>query len=178
MKILAGSENPVKVEAVREAFSQYFADITVVGMRVESGVSNQPFNNVTFEGARNRAFALRSMNSEQKLGAEFFVGLEGGVAERYSRWFVFGAVCIMDLAGHVAYGTSPHFEIPERLVARLDSRQELGDVIDEMMGERNTKQREGAIGFFTRGVMTRKDFYVCGLLSALVPFLNKELFNQ
>ena len=36
MKILTGSENPVKVEAVREAFSQYFDDMTVVGIPVQS----------------------------------------------------------------------------------------------------------------------------------------------
>ena len=32
MKILTGSENPVKIEVGREAFSHYFADISVTGI--------------------------------------------------------------------------------------------------------------------------------------------------
>ena len=42
MKILTGSKNPVKVEAVREAFSHYFDDITVIGIPVQSNVAGQP----------------------------------------------------------------------------------------------------------------------------------------
>ena len=44
------------------------------------------------------------------------------------------------------------------------------------MNEKNTKQKGGAIGFLTNGVMDRKDLYVQGLIVALVPFIKKELY--
>ncbi len=73
-KVLVGSQNPVKVEAVREAFACYFGPVEVVGLSVESGVPAQPVNDDTLAGAKNRALALRHINTTQGLGADFFVG--------------------------------------------------------------------------------------------------------
>jgi inosine/xanthosine triphosphatase len=176
VKILVGSTNPVKIGAAKEAFSRFFNDIKVAAFPVNSCVSDQPLNDEAFTGAHNRALAVKDIDRERHLGAQFFVGLEGGIIQYVSRWFVFGAVCIIDSADLVGFGTSPHFEIPAHLVDRLSSGIELGDVIDELRGERNTKQKDGAIGFFTRGAMTRKDLYVTGLISALVPFINREIY--
>ena len=178
MKILTGSENPVKIEAVREAFSHYFDDITVVGIPVQSNVGGQPFNDETFEGAHNRALLLRKMNAERSMNGQFFIGLEGGVLNCYSRWFVFGAVCIIDSTGRVGFGGSPLFEIPSRVSSRLADGTELGDIVDEITGDRNTKQKEGAIGLLSRGFMKRKDLYTSALVCALVPFLNADFFND
>ena len=55
MKVLVGSKNPVKIASVSEAFANYFDDLEVVGIEVESGVSVQPVNDETFIGAQNRA---------------------------------------------------------------------------------------------------------------------------
>jgi inosine/xanthosine triphosphatase len=176
MKILVGSANPVKITAVKEAFARFFTHIQVSALPVNSRVSNQPFNNEAFTGAYNRAQALKEIDGQRHLGARFFVGLEGGITHYVSRWFVFGAVCIIDSANSVGFATTPHFEIPSHLVERLRNGTELGEVIDELRGVPNTKQKDGAIGFFTRGAMTRKDLYVSGLISALVPFLNREIY--
>ena len=178
MKILTGSKNPVKVEAVREAFSHYFDDITVIGIPVQSNVAGQPFNEETFEGAHNRALSLRKINTERRMNGQFFIGLEGGVLNCYSRLFVFGAVCIVDFTGRVGFGGSPLFEIPSHVSSRLADGTELGDIIDEIMGDRNTKQKEGAIGLFSRGIIKRKDLYTSAVVCALVPFLNADLFTD
>ncbi len=65
MKVLVGSRNPVKVEATKEAFSQYFDVVEVDGIAVASNVSNQPIEDETFEGAENRAVALKKINEER-----------------------------------------------------------------------------------------------------------------
>lgn len=52
MKILIGSQNPVKNDAVRQALSNYFDNIDVVGYEVDSGVSIQPIGDETFTGAK------------------------------------------------------------------------------------------------------------------------------
>ena len=54
--------------------------------------------------------------------------------------------------------------------------EELGHVMDDIMKKKNTKQDLGAIGFFTGGVMNRKELYVPGLIAALVPFNHKDMY--
>nr|QNO56969.1 inosine/xanthosine triphosphatase [Methanosarcinales archaeon ANME-1 ERB7] len=178
MKVLVGSRNPVKVAATAEAFSKYFDTVDVLGIRVNSNVPNQPVDTETFVGARNRAFELTMINEARNFGAEFFVGIEGGIKKLYDRWFTFGVMCIMDNTERVGYGTSPFFELPTQITKALLNGVELGDVMDSLIGERNTKERQGAVGHFTNGVMDRKAYYVAGLVVALIPFLNPDLYFE
>lgn len=176
VKVLVGSKNPVKVEAVREAFSKFFEPLEVVGIEVDSKVSSQPFHAETFLGAKNRALELSKINSEQTLGADYFVGIEGGITNLYSKWFAFGGMCVMDKSGNIGFGMSPHFELPEIMLKEILAGKEMGEVADKFTGEKNTKQKGGTIGFLTSGVMDRKNLYMQGLIVALVPFLNRELY--
>lgn len=178
MKILVGSTNPVKIAAVDAAFSQYFEDIVVEGVAVTSEVPDQPINEETFEGAFNRANSLKDVNDAESLGAEFFVGIEGGIIELDGKWFAFGVMCVMDRNGKVGYGTSGHFPIPPSMTERLLSGEEMGIITDEVTGENNTKHGQGAVGFLSKGAITRTDFYVPGVIFALIPFLNEELYRS
>jgi inosine/xanthosine triphosphatase len=116
------------------------------------------------------------INSSENLGAAFCVGIEGGIMQIFNKWFGFGCMCIMDENKNEGFGTSAHFEIPAEVLKRLIAREELGDVMDDIMKRKNTKRGLGAIGFFTGGVMNRKELYVPGLIAALVPFNNKEMY--
>lgn len=173
-KILVGSGNPVKIQAVKESFLKYFDEIEIMGIETESGVPHQPVNSETFTGAENRAEKLMSENKFKDI--DFFVGIEGGIIEKYNRWFAFGCMCIIDTNGNKSFGTSPHFELPVEVTNRLLGGEELGVVMDEIMNQRNTKQRNGAIGFFTKGAMDRKELYIPGIIAALVPFNHPQMF--
>jgi inosine/xanthosine triphosphatase len=176
MKVLVGSDNPIKIDAVKEAFSLHFENIDVISRAVESNVSDQPLNNETYIGARIRARKLLDLNISENLGAEFCVGIEGGIMQIFEKWFAFGCMCIVDNKNNEGFGTSAHFELPEEVTKRLINREELGDVMDDIMKQKNTKQGLGAIGFFTNGVMNRKELYVPGLIAALVPFNHREMY--
>jgi len=43
-----------------------------------------------------------------------------------------------------------------------------------LTGQKDTKKGKGAIGFFTRGLVTRSDLYEHGVLMALAKFLAPE----
>ena len=75
MRIAVGTENPVKIAAVREVFEDLFKDeqVEVLGMPVDSTVPIQPFGEEVIVGAKNRA--LKSLNSGD---ADYGVGIEGG----------------------------------------------------------------------------------------------------
>jgi len=176
MKILVGSLNPVKLNAVEEAVQNYFDNISVIGLETQSGVSDQPINDEVFTCAENRAITLKKKNDIENIGGRFFIGIEGGIANNYKRWFAFGGVCIIDDMGNKGFGSSAHFELPREITDRLLSGEELGFVMDEIMQTENTKQKGGAISFFSNGVMNRKELYVHGIISALVPFLHRGLF--
>ncbi len=177
MKILIGSKNPVKIDAVKDAFKNYFDDVETFGLSVESNVPDQPFNDETFFGAENRAFGLKKINEQQNLNADYFVGIEGGISKIFNRWFAYGVVCVMNSEGRKGFGTSAHFELPGKVISEINNGKELGAVMDEIQSEQNTKQKKGAIGFFTNGKMTRKDLYIPGIITALIPFLHEENFN-
>ncbi len=176
VKVLCGSTNPVKIAAVKEAFEKYFPAVEVQGIKAPSGVPEQPVGKETFTGARNRAFHLLEINKEKNLGADFFVGIEGGISNEYGFWFAFGGVCIVDKEGREAYGTSPQFQLPQSIVNKLLAGIELGEVMDELQNEKNTKQRHGAVGYFSKDVINRRQLYVTGVLMAIIPLLNKDLF--
>lgn len=176
MKVLAGSLNPVKIQSAEEAFSKFFEEIEVEGMDVNSGVPDQPLDENTFIGAENRAEELYKINRSKKLEADYFVGIEGGIGQTYHKWLAYGGICIMDSKKRKAFGTSPQFELPQNIVEQLVEGKELGDVIDELTKIENSKHKFGAIGYFTNGVMDRKELYVNGIIAALVPFLNEGLY--
>jgi non-canonical (house-cleaning) NTP pyrophosphatase len=84
--VAVGSENPVKVNSVRNAFAANFPDasLEVVGYSVPSGVDDQPWGDVqTRQGALNRAENALGAHCLAHGGAppDFAVGLEGGVVE-------------------------------------------------------------------------------------------------
>ena len=74
MRVVVGSENPVKVAAAERAVPDRF-DATVAGVAVDSGVAEQPRRRAdTITGARNRAAVALDT------GGDLGVGIEGGVA--------------------------------------------------------------------------------------------------
>jgi len=178
MKILVGSQNPVKINSAAEAFKKYFEDVEVTGISVNSGVPDQPVEEQVLQGAKNRAGELLSLNNTQKLGGEYFVGIEGGIAKLTGTWFSFGGICILDKDGNKGYGTSPLFELPKTIIDQLLEGTELGNIMDRLQNEENTKQKLGAIGYFTNEVMSRKELYVSGIITAMIPLLHKNLFES
>ena len=174
MKILVGSLNPVKIAATADAFGEYFENVDVSGVEAPSDVPAQPINEQTFAGARNRAASLKKLARDQNLQIDYYVGIEGGITEIMDRWFAFGAMCIMDKAGKTGFGTTIHFELPKIFIRELLNGEELGTIIDKHSGQKNTKQKGGAIEFLTGGIFDRKTIYWQGLIAALIPFRNKQ----
>jgi inosine/xanthosine triphosphatase len=169
MKIVVGSNNPVKVEAVREAFAKYFTDLEVAGVQVESGVAEQPRSEQeTIMGAKNRA---KKCISE----ADYGVGLEGGVCDIEGRMFECAWVAIVDKKGVEGIAGGLYFELPRKVAEKIRAGGELGPIMEEIM-KFDVKRTSGAIGVFTKGQLDRKQAYVQIVLSALIKFVSPEWF--
>ncbi len=172
MKVIVGSQNPVKVNAVKRAFAQYFQDFTIEGINSSSKVRKQPMTvEESYQGAYNRAQAGLA------LGADYGVGLEGGL-ETYSFGVTTcGVMVIIDRKGTSSFGMSARLSLPDRYVSELRrGKKELGDLIVEDSGIENLKQKGGMFGLFTNDVLPREDAYYQGVVFALARFINKKYY--
>lgn len=173
MRIAVGSTNPVKFQAVENAFSHYFTAIEIISIKVDSDVPIQPYNEEIKKGAENRARkALKATN------AEYSVGLEGGIIELYETAYIAGycAIINQNFECHGSWGS--FWECPPLVLKQLKStKKELGTVIDELSKRTNTKQTEGAIGIFSKGVIVRELVTRHAVIYALIPFLNEQFYR-
>ena len=174
MKIIVASKNPVKVQAVTTAFELAFPQKMhhVEGIGVPSGVSDQPMSEEeTRLGAYNRAQGAKDARPE----ADFWVGLEGGIAEDHGMMQAFDWMVVMG-RDNVGYGRSAGFMLPPAVVDLIHQGMELGEADDVVFAKENSKQSNGAIGLLTHDLITRQTLYQPALLMALIPFLRPELY--
>ena len=164
-----GSQNPVKLQAVRLGAATLFDEIEVIGVSVASGVSEQPFGDEEMiAGAAQRAAAAL----DQCATAQYGVGLEGGVLELREGMFACAWCAITSRDGAVGVASTGNFQLPPRVAELVRSGMELGEADDVVFGRTNSKQNEGAVGILTHGRLTRAEFYAPAVLLALVKFLN------
>ena len=169
MKVLVGSENPVKIRSVRESFLTFFEHVEVEGILVDSGVAEQPIDNETFEGAKNRAETVKRVNDQRNLGAAFFIGIEGGVLQLHDRRFGLNVVYILDPHNRDSFATTGLYELPGAI-------KELGRAIGELANDNFDAREHGTVGFLTNGKIDRFQNQVQGITLALIPFLNDNLY--
>ncbi len=85
-------------------------------------------------------------------------------------------VCVLDKTERQGIGIAAGFLLPESIIPELLAGRELGDISDRLSGEKETKLKNGFVGYLTHGVIERKTYYAQGVAMALVPFLNNKLY--
>ncbi len=149
-KVAIGSTNPVKVNAVKAHFKG-----EVVGVSVESGVADQPWGDEeTLLGAKQRAIAAM-----EKGHSTIGIGLEGGVQMVGEHLYVCNWGALVDEIGNEVVAGGARFPLPEEIKKKLELGEELGPVISDYARRVDVSKKEGAIGVFTNGAVTRTDMY-------------------
>ena len=175
VSVVVASHNPVKIQAVQRGFEKMYPDwqLDMIKVNVSSGVSEQPLTSKeTLQGAENRALAA----SGQVPGADYWVGIEGGLHDFHGRTGAFAWVVIRSSQGQTGKSQTGVFFLPEEVIALVDDGLELGTAIDRVFGRHNTKQQGGAVGNLTNHVIDRTSYYEHAVVLALIPFKNKSLF--
>lgn len=176
MKVLVGSENPVKIQSVRQSFLTFFEHVEVEGIPVDSGVAEQPIDNETFAGAKNRAENVKRVNDQQNLSAAFFIGIEGGVLQLQDRQFSVNVVYILDQYNRDSFATTGLYELPRAMSKDLLISKGLGRAMGELANDNYAAREHGTVGFLTNGKIDRLQNQVQGITLALIPFLNDNLY--
>ena len=170
MKVNVGTENSLKVEAVRAVFAAAFVedDIEVSAIDVPSGVPAQPFGEQVAIGAINRAHAAL-------LDADYGVGIEAGIVpfpgceERFSVQFC----AIVDRDGEVTVGHGPGYTLPREVIAALEAGSDLNREMSRMSGIDEIHDKIGAIGYLSNGITDRLTITREAVLMALIPRLKQ-----
>lgn len=176
MKILIGTKNPGKIEGATEALKNYFNDFEITGIPVSSDVGDEPVNNEIYEGARNRVNNLMKYAKENKIEAEYFLGVESGITNLLGKWMIINIAVIKDKNGYESCGTSPAFPVPDKYVDEI-IKTELGKVMDKIFQENDLRSGKGGINFLTNGVITRIDLTKTAFIMALTSHIN-EVWND
>ena len=188
MIIAVGSTRGPKVEAVRRvmgtlaSISPAFERAEVVPFDASTGAPPMPLSlDEMLEGARGRAqLAFESLAAAGRR-ADYAVGLEGGIDLRRTapsnRGFLMSWAYVTD--GHRgAHGCGGAVEVPSGLLASVVDRGiELSEAMDALSGERGVRDRQGAWGILTRGMVDRTTSFEAALLNAFAPFYNAESYR-
>lgn len=175
MIIAVGSKNPVKINAAQIAFSRVFPEkeITVKHAEVNSGVPEQPWGEDTIRGAINRAKKVIKIIE----GANFGIGIEGGLEKNNFGFFTYGWVAVTNKTGGVGLARTTNVQVPKKLIDLMKKKNlEMGHALDKLLGTNNIKQKQGYIGYATNNLITRTDAYVGAIISALARFMKPEFF--
>ncbi len=174
-KIAVASNNPAKLAAVRDGFSRVFPGETfeVLGEAVKSGVSDQPMSSdETLQGALNRVNNI----ADQVSGADYYVGLEGGIEPTDGGMEAFAWIVVRGKNGTTGKGRTGVFFLPPAIEKLIHEGKELGEADDIVFNKSNSKQANGAVGILTGDVITRSSYYSEAIVFALIPFQNPELY--
>lgn len=175
-----GSKNPVKIKAVEEAMLKTIGNVLVVGVDVESGVSEQPIGfKETCRGAINRA-----KNAMEKNPALYSIGIEAGLVELCSDTEVGSLqegkymdihVCVVYDGLNFTVGTSQGFQLPKELVKEMKKGIECSSVAEKIYGIEDIGQKNGVIGYLTDDNIKRIDLCRDAVIMAMIPRMTRNV---
>lgn len=175
LKVLVGSLNPVKVNAVHCALSPLFPNqrVECQGLDAPSKVADQLMTAAETQlGAINRVKFC-----QQQQQADFYIAIEGGVDVFDYGAATFAYVVIANNTRQ-SIGRSANLPLPDVVYQALQQGEELGHVMDRLFNTKNIKQQGGAIGLLTNGHATRQATYNQALTLAMSPYLHAELYAR
>lgn len=179
--IVIATTSKDKIEGIKTAFIQFYPeeafDLKIYATKVESGVSEQPFGNDTYQGAINRINNIREKYEqqfkEQGINIDFYVSCEAGIDDT-NKTIINGKVSILYASEQVVciynpnndsytFGKSSAWTLPQK-----DIEEIINTNLDIYLRKR------GCTGLHDVGngnYITRKDAVIEGTRSAIASSL-------
>ena len=166
-RIVVGSKNPVKINAVIEAAKLFWAKPEILAFDSSSRVSKMP---ISVQEARIGALN-RARTAFEKTKVDIAIAHEGGVTTIHGDWYLFATVVSTNTENYY-WGGEIKIKLPEAISSQIgDGSEELGSIMDRMLDKSNTKQKAGAIGYLSRGYITRQEAFRFNSIQALIPWV-------
>ena len=165
--VALGSLNPVKLPATQAAVERVFPKSSVVSLDIQSSGPAQPIgDDATTAGAVEPAGEAR-----RACDADYGIGLEGRIRQLPGGgWGVCTWAAVVDRGGRIALGGGPIVGLPPSAAEHVLAGEELGSVMDRLVGATETRKGAGGYGTLTGGLLDRTAALEQALLLALSVF--------
>lgn len=176
MQVIIGSQNIPKFNATESAFKVAFPDevINLKGLKTDSKVSSHPTTaQESMNGAINRVMHAKKLSP----GADYYVGIEGGLLRVDDLAWEIGWVAIANEKGDIATGLSSGIALKGAILDSIIDGRELNDVLQGSFGIKSAGNNNGFSGLATNNMVTREASYEQGIKSALAQFLHPEYYH-
>ena len=174
MKVLIATKNQGKIEGAKRALLNYFENIEIQGIPVESNVSEQPVNDEIYIGAKNRLKNLKKYAQEKNIETDLFLSIESGINNVLGRWMITNIAVIEDNTDFESYGTSPSFPVPDRLVKDIIDT-DLSQVMNQIFTKDDERHNKGGgIQLLTHNKVSRIDLTEMAFIMALTKYINED----
>lgn len=148
LKVAIATSSTEKIRGVKEAISRFFqlkeCEMEFYYKSVESGVSDQPFGDETYQGALNRVNGVKN----EFPGMDFYISCEAGIENAFGQYFNVQVVCIIEAKSQkIFWGKSAGWLIPAEDIeiirqSNLDNylRGKGINCIEELLGTSNSRR--------------------------------------
>ncbi len=169
MRIIVGSKNKIKVEALKEIIQNYekLKNAVIVSKETTSGVADQPkFLEEIIKGATNRAKKIFK-------NCDYSFGIESGLMQvpQTRSGYMDVCVCVIYDGKEVYLGFSSAWEVPSAIVQFiLEKGLNMSEAALEvgLTKSLNIGSEEGLIGILSKGKLTRKEYTKEAIRTALI----------
>ena len=172
-KIAVGTLNPAKIEAVQLIVGRIWPNAEMLPVAVPTGVSVMPMSDEEcLNGARSRAQSAIDLTQ-----ADLGIGLEAGVNPELEGLMLLGWVVVAGENGHEGIASTARLPLPPAIATRILAGEELGPIMDQILNQSNVKQKGGAVGALTGGLVLRKETFAIAVAYALAPFVSPRFYQ-
>lgn len=129
MKIVIGTKSKRKINTVKKVISQILPKVKfeILSYPSISGVSETPWDKDTINGAKNRAKYCKNKFKN----ADYYIGLESGLVERFGQVYEEVWACILNNDNIEYYGFSSGLKVPDYIINKMNKLKiEHRDVMD------------------------------------------------
>lgn len=117
MKIAVTSKNKLKIDAIRNTFLKHVDNLEVVGFDADSKVGEQPVNDQTLQGARNRILDIKNKVKD----FDKIISIENGIFSKKGKWLDVAVILIYDIkSNEEIIGYSDSIEFLEEYVKKAE----------------------------------------------------------
>jgi inosine/xanthosine triphosphatase len=172
--VAVGTKNPAKLEGVSRAFAKYFPDLEL-----------RPVDSTKIAKAQPRGLeemtagaTARAKHALSNAGGDFGVGVEAGIFTIGPVYFDNQVAAIVDPSGKVSLGHSAGYSLPREAMERLFSEgKELERWAETVSGIDEVGDKGGLVQHLTKGRMTRADLTEQCVMTALIPWLHRDVYG-
>lgn len=171
MKIAISSEKLPKVNAVKNYFKEIWVEAEFLTKKIQPDISEMP---LSLEETNLWAKLRAEMVLEAFPEADFWVGMEWWTYIMEEEAYLFWSVCVISKTWEKYFWLWPSLVMPKSIKKALyEEWKDLWLVIDELVWEENTRNKNWAYGIFTWDLLTREKAFDIAIICAFSPFFNK-----